>query len=155
LGIRRFSHKKPIVAHGRPEKIVRYPVAEGGASLRARATSRCRFAQRIKEYVKEFAEGSLALEVVGDGEVVLDVVTVPSPVPLFDEIPGGGQIRDDPVGGSFGDAEFACDVDKTGIVSAGYEKQRARMVGEKAPGHAPMIDETNAKERNHLPVTDY
>src|SRR5680860_133964 len=81
------------------------------------------------EHVEELADGSLSLEVVGDRQVVLNVVSVPSPVARLHEIPGRGEVGHDLVGGSFGDAEFAGDIDQTDIWSTGEEHQESPRFG--------------------------
>jgi hypothetical protein len=62
------------------------------------------------EEVEHFADCALTGGRLGQWQVMLDLVTVPSPVALFDYVASVREVGDDAVGGAFGDAESCRDV---------------------------------------------
>ncbi len=93
---------------------------------------------RFDEQVEHLADRALAVRGSGQRKVLLDLIAVPTPVTLFDDVPGGGEIGDDAVRAAFGDAERGGDVTEPDPRVVRDGDQGSRVVGEEAPfRHTP------------------
>ena len=69
----------------------------------------------------------------------VDRVVVAAPVPLAVDVPGGGQLRDDPMRRAFGDPNALADLAQANAGIAGYAYQDSGVVGQERPAGCHMI----------------
>ena len=107
-----------------------------GVAVGRRALARA----RLDEEVEHLADRALTVRRPGQWEVLLDLVAVTTPVPLLDDVPGGGEVGDDAVRAAFGDAERGRDVAEPDSRIVRDRHQRTRMIRQKAPlRHSPIL----------------
>ena len=89
----------------------------------------------MAENSEQFAYGPHATDIV-ERQVFLDVVAVAATISLLHHVAGVGEVDDDPVDGSLGDAEVLAQVAQPRIGLIGDEQQRPSVIGEEVPsGH--------------------
>ncbi len=74
----------------------------------------------------------------GSGRSRLDLVAVAAAVLVLDDIPGCGQVGDDPVSAALGDAQAGRDVAQPDAGVAGDAQQHPAVAGEEVPALHPQ-----------------
>src|SRR2546429_9480493 len=83
--------------------------------------------------VEELADLSGPGEPIGHGKVGLDRVVVAAAVALARDVPGGGEVADDAMGGALGDPDRLADLAQADAGILGDAQQDLGVVGEKRP----------------------
>ena len=87
----------------------------------------------MRQNLQHLADRLLSSDHFSDGEVGLDLIPVASALSFLQNISGVGQVCDDSIGGSFGDAKLRRDVSQSDSGVVRDADENASVVGEEAP----------------------
>jgi hypothetical protein len=99
-----------------------------------------------RQHVQDFSDRPGTIGKFGYGQVVLDLVAIPPPLSLLEDVPGFGEIRDNGVRVSLCDAEVGPDLAQADIRILRDAQQCPAVVGEQGPvGHWTKVTEIMRK----------